>query len=59
MLANKVTFHNILVIMRPRTKNSDLSSLFEVSTHLHNEFVKWMEGLKKEISVKLVLGKKD
>ena len=59
MLVNKVTFCNILVVMCPRTKNSDLPSLFEVSTHLYNEFVKWMEGLKKEISVKLVLWKKD
>ncbi|KAM6489940.1 hypothetical protein JOM56_014519, partial [Amanita muscaria] len=45
-LADKKTFHNCLVQMRPSTKSNDLCSAYDVSTHLHNEFVDWMHKLK-------------
>ncbi|KIL55506.1 hypothetical protein M378DRAFT_54975, partial [Amanita muscaria Koide BX008] len=50
-LADKTTFRNILVTMRPKTKKKELCSAYEVSTHLHNKFVGWMETLKNDIEV--------
>jgi hypothetical protein len=37
--------------MRPKTGLQDLPTTHEVVTHLHNEFVTWLEQLKKDIEV--------
>lgn len=38
--------------MRPKSTTSDLPSSHDVKVHLHNEFVKYMKGLKEEITVR-------
>ncbi|KAM6500773.1 hypothetical protein JOM56_003787, partial [Amanita muscaria] len=45
-VADKVTFRNCLVTMRPRTTKNDLPSTHEIATHIHNKFVKWMTQLR-------------
>ena len=37
--------------MRPKSGLVDLPTTHDVVTHLHNEFVKWLEQLKKDIEV--------
>ncbi|KAH9035943.1 hypothetical protein EDB85DRAFT_1822130, partial [Lactarius pseudohatsudake] len=50
-VANKRLFHNCLVSMRPKTKVSDLLSSHDVSIYIHNECVKWLKQLWREITV--------
>ena len=38
--------------MRPKSTNLDLSSSYDVKIHLHNQFVKHMESLKAEITIR-------
>jgi hypothetical protein len=51
MLADKASFRNCLVSMRPITKTSELPSTHNVKVHIHNQFVLNLEGLKKQIQV--------
>ena len=44
-------FRNCLVLMRPRATNLDLPTSHEVKVHLHNECVKWLKDLKKDVNV--------
>jgi hypothetical protein len=37
--------------MRPKSTTHDLPSSYDVKVHIHNEFVKYMKGLKEEIRV--------
>ncbi len=37
--------------MRPKSTPSDLPSSYDVSVHIHNQFVKHMKELKEEIQV--------
>jgi hypothetical protein len=50
-VANKASFRNCLVAMRPRAKNIDLPSTHDVTKYIHNQFVAWLTDLKKEICV--------
>ncbi|KAF8232230.1 hypothetical protein L208DRAFT_1273067, partial [Tricholoma matsutake] len=50
-VANKTTFHNCLVVMRPKSILQDLPTTHDVTSHLHNEFVKWLTQLKNDIKV--------
>ncbi|KIL56662.1 hypothetical protein M378DRAFT_50831, partial [Amanita muscaria Koide BX008] len=51
LLADKPTLRNCLVIMRPKMRQNELPSSYEVSMHLHNKFVDWMKQLKAVIAV--------
>jgi hypothetical protein len=48
---NKGTFRNCLVAMRPKSTTADLPSTHDVSTYIHNAFVKFLEELKGQIQV--------
>ena len=37
--------------MRPKSTLTDLPTTHDVITHLHNEFVKWLAQLKKDVEV--------
>jgi hypothetical protein len=37
--------------MRPKSTTHDLPSSYDVKTHIHNEFVRYMKKLKEEICV--------
>jgi hypothetical protein len=50
-IANKPSFRNCLLAMRPKTIHSDLPSTHEVTKYLHNEFVAWLKTLKNDIEV--------
>lgn len=51
MVADKTSFRNALVSMRPHAAIADLPSAYNVTTYLHNEFVKRLEDLKAQITV--------
>jgi hypothetical protein len=51
MLADKASFRNCLVAMRPQTKASELPSAHGVKVHIHNQFVLRLEDLKIQIQV--------
>jgi hypothetical protein len=53
MLADKPTFRNCLVIMRPKTKMGDLPSTHDVRAYLRNVFVQHLNQLKQDIEVSL------
>ena len=42
--------------MHPKTLKSDLPSAWDVSVHLHNETVKWLQKLKEDIMVSFDFG---
>ncbi|KAG6826532.1 hypothetical protein H0H92_015444 [Tricholoma furcatifolium] len=48
-LASKPLFRNCLVSMCPKTKSSELPTSYNVSTHIHNEFVHLIDALKQDI----------
>lgn len=50
-VANKPSFRNCLLAMRPKTIRPDLPSTHEVTKYLHNEFVAWLKTLKNDIEV--------
>jgi hypothetical protein len=54
-VASKATFRNCLVAMRPKTTKSDLPSTHDVTTYIHNEFVRLLEDFKTAITVRLSL----
>ncbi|KAM6491740.1 hypothetical protein JOM56_012780, partial [Amanita muscaria] len=45
MLADKATFQNCLMAMRPKTRSADLPSTYDVKIYLNNAFVKHLEQL--------------
>ncbi|KAF8057817.1 hypothetical protein FPV67DRAFT_1429746, partial [Lyophyllum atratum] len=51
MLADKVSFRNVLVSMRPTATKADLPSSHDVRNHIHNSFVERLNQLKKDIEV--------
>ena len=50
-VANKATFWNCFVMMRPKTRIEDLPMTHDITVHLHNEYVAWIEKLKSDIKV--------
>jgi hypothetical protein len=50
-VANKATFRNCLVVMRPKMLRVDLPSTHEVTTYIHNKFIVWLKELKTDIEV--------
>jgi hypothetical protein len=50
-IANKTTFWNCLVMMRPKTVVADLLTTHNVTVHLHNEYVDWIAQLGADIKV--------
>jgi hypothetical protein len=54
MLANKATFRNCLVIMRPKTTARDLPSTNDVRIHLWNSFIRHLDQLQRDIEVSLL-----
>lgn len=50
-VANKAIFRNCLVAMRPKTTKADVPTTHDVMSHLHNEFVGWLQELKADIEV--------
>ena len=50
-VVNKALFQNCLAAMRPNTKPNDLPLTHDVTTYLHNSFIKWIESLKDWIQV--------
>ncbi|KAI1788228.1 hypothetical protein LXA43DRAFT_841387, partial [Ganoderma leucocontextum] len=45
-VADNVSFRNCLVVMRPKTKKSDLPSRASVRTKISNDFVDYIATLK-------------
>lgn len=52
-VADKAAFRNCLVSMRPKAVRQDIPSTHQVTTYIHNEFVKWLNVLKSDILVSL------
>ncbi|EKM81446.1 hypothetical protein AGABI1DRAFT_35778, partial [Agaricus bisporus var. burnettii JB137-S8] len=50
-IANKPSFRNCLVTMRPRTTKNDLPSAYDVKNFLHSEFTRYLQDLADEIKV--------
>ena len=50
-LADNIAFRNCLVVMQPKTTSTEVSSMHDVSTHLHNKTQRWLHWLKSEILV--------
>ncbi|KAI0731265.1 hypothetical protein C8Q76DRAFT_586230, partial [Earliella scabrosa] len=44
--ADKVTFTNCLVVMRPRTLRSELPTRSTVRTRIENEYAKYLDRLR-------------
>jgi hypothetical protein len=51
MLAKKSTFRNCRVVMRPKTKATDLPSINDVRIYLRNAFVWHVEQVQNDIEV--------
>ena len=49
LVANKATFQNCLVAMRPKLTTADLPLTHDISTYIHNAFVKFLDELKGQI----------
>ena len=50
-VADKTTFRNCLVAMRPKAKNIDIPSSHIVNTYIHNQFADQIKQLKTDITV--------
>ncbi|KAG2343182.1 hypothetical protein BDR05DRAFT_884642 [Suillus weaverae] len=50
-LANKTTFRNCLVAMRPAATIVDLPSMHDITTYIHNSFIKLIKDIKDEMQV--------
>ncbi len=50
-LAEKPSFWNCLVAMRPKTMRKDLPTRHNIEIYIHNEFMDWLKTLKSEILV--------
>jgi hypothetical protein len=55
LLADKPTFRNCLVAMRPTTKSADLPSSYDIKIYLNNAFVNHLEQLTNDIKVSYVI----
>ncbi|KAH9172052.1 hypothetical protein EDB89DRAFT_1833063, partial [Lactarius sanguifluus] len=44
-LTSKAAFQNCLVMMRPKSTNKDLPSMYDIKTYLHKEFVHRMKEI--------------
>ncbi|TFK82167.1 hypothetical protein K466DRAFT_470848, partial [Polyporus arcularius HHB13444] len=44
-LASEVAFQNVLVVMRPKTRKSELPTRTTVRTRITNEYVLYLDGL--------------
>ncbi|KAF8059787.1 hypothetical protein FPV67DRAFT_1424758, partial [Lyophyllum atratum] len=51
LLADKASFRNCLVSMRPQAKRADLPSSHDVRNFIHKAFVDRLKQLKKDIEV--------
>ena len=51
LMANKATFQNCLIAMRLKLTTADLPSTHDISTYIHNAFVKFLDELKGQIQV--------
>ncbi|KAF8060907.1 hypothetical protein FPV67DRAFT_1423100 [Lyophyllum atratum] len=51
LLADKVSFRNCLVSMRPEAKRADLPSSHDIRNFIHNAFVDRLNELKQDIEV--------
>ena len=54
LMANKATFRNCLIAMRPKSTAADLPLTHDVSTYIHNTFVKFLDKLKGWIQVIII-----
>lgn len=52
-VANNAAFRNCLISMRPKAVRQDIPSTHQVTTYIHNEFVKWLTEMKSDILVSL------
>ncbi|KAF8229374.1 hypothetical protein L208DRAFT_1286927, partial [Tricholoma matsutake] len=50
-VANKASFRNCLIIMRPKTIKQDLPTTHSVSVYIHNQFIEQLKQLKIQITV--------
>ncbi|KAF8233069.1 hypothetical protein L208DRAFT_1073234, partial [Tricholoma matsutake] len=50
-MANKASFCNCLVSMRPKSITKDMPSTHNVTTYIHNQFVKRLKELKGDILI--------
>ena len=50
-VANKASFRNCLVSMRPKSITKDIPSTHNVATYIHNQFVERLKELKGDILV--------
>ena len=50
-VANKATFRNCLVTMRPKAIKADLPSTHDIQTYIHNQFVAFFNKLKAKFKV--------
>jgi len=44
--------------MRPKTTKADVPTTCDVMSHLHNEFVRWLQELKADIEVLEIITRK-
>ncbi|KAG1748009.1 uncharacterized protein EDB91DRAFT_1048347 [Suillus paluster] len=51
VLANNTTFRNCLVAMHPAATVADLPSTHNVTTYIHNSFIKLIKDIKAEMQV--------
>ncbi|KAG1859619.1 hypothetical protein DFJ58DRAFT_609671, partial [Suillus subalutaceus] len=45
-VANKTTFRNCLVTMRPASTTAELPLTHDITTYIHNAFIKLIESVK-------------
>jgi hypothetical protein len=50
-VANKATFRNCLVAMRPAAMKADIPSTHDITTYIHNAFLDFFVQLKSDIQV--------
>lgn len=54
MLADKVSFRNCLVVMRPATTSAELPSAYDIRNYLKNTFIQHLEQLRSDIKVSVL-----
>jgi hypothetical protein len=50
-VADKASFRNCMVAMRPKSVTNDIPSTHKVTTYIHNQFVEQLEELRGDILV--------
>ncbi|KAG1855667.1 hypothetical protein DFJ58DRAFT_639966, partial [Suillus subalutaceus] len=48
-VANKATFRNCLVAMRPSATKTDIPSMHDITVFIHNSFLDFFSQIKSEI----------